>query len=169
MDTNFKTVSEYNYLLNDSAMLGKLNSEEIEDVLFSNNLGRIGCSNEKKTYIVPVNYVYDGKSIIAHSVEGMKIKFMRENPSVCFEVDEVKSNTSWKSVITWGTYREITGERERLDAMKVFVNRMLKLKISTTAHPPEMAEERIHEMHGSVKPVIYRILLSEKTGRYETG
>lgn len=149
-------------------MLGKLNNEEIEELLQNNNMGRIGCSSSKKTYVVPVNYVYDGKSIIAHSVEGMKIKMMRSNPSVCFEVDEVTTNTHWKSVIAWGTYQEITGERERLDAMKIFVNRMLKLKVSTTAHPPEMTEQRMHDQHGSVKPVIYRILLDEKTGRYET-
>jgi hypothetical protein len=149
-------------------MLGKLNNEEIEEVLNNNNLGRIGCSNGKKNYVVPINYVYDGKSILAHSADGMKIKMMRLNPSVCFEVDEITNNTSWKSVIAWGTYQEITGERERLDAMKIFVSRMLKLKISTTAHPPEMAEQRIHEQHGSVKPVIYRILLAEKTGRFET-
>ena len=93
---------------------------------------------------------------------------MRANPSVCFEVDEIITNTHWKSVIAWGTYQEITGERERLDAMKIFVSKMMKLKISTTAHPPEMAEQRIHDQHGSVKPVIYRILLDEKSGRYET-
>lgn len=149
-------------------MLGKLNNEEIEEVLSNNNLGRIGCSNGKKNYVVPINYVYDGKSILAHSADGMKIKMMRLNSSVCFEVDEIKNNTSWKSVIAWGTYQEITGERERLDAMKIFVSRMLKLKISTTAHPPEMAEQRIHEQHSSVKPIIYRILLAEKTGRFET-
>ncbi len=149
-------------------MLGKLNIEEIEDLLQNNNMGHIGCSSGRKTYVVPVNYVYDGKSIIAHSVEGMKIKMMRTNPNVCFEIDEVTSNTNWKSVIAWGTYQEITGERERLDAMKIFVGKMMKLKISSTAHPPEMTEQRMHDQHGSVKPVIYRILLDEKTGRYET-
>ncbi len=148
-------------------MLGKLNNEEIEELLQNSNMGRIGCSSDRKTYVVPVNYVYDGKSIIAHSVEGMKIKMMRINPSVCFEVDEVISNTNWKSVIAWGTYQETTDERERLDAMKIFVSKMMKLKISTTAHPPELTEQRMHDLHGSAKPVIYRILLNEKTGRYE--
>jgi nitroimidazol reductase NimA-like FMN-containing flavoprotein (pyridoxamine 5'-phosphate oxidase superfamily) len=135
-------------------MLGSLSTSDIEDLLYQCNLGRIGCSHNGKTYIVPVNYVYDGRSVIAHSVEGLKIRMMRSNPSVCFEVDEVQNNKNWKSVIAQGTYQEIIGERERYDAMKQFVDRMLKLKVSTTAH-------------GSVKPVIYRIILTEKTGRYE--
>ncbi len=148
-------------------MLGKLTTSEIDELLYTANLGRIGCSFNGKTYVVPVNYVYDGRSVIAHSVEGMKINIMRRNNDVCFEVDEVINNKNWKSVIAWGTYQEITGERERYDAMKLFVDRMLKLKISTTAHPPELQAERLRISNHSIKPVIYRILLSEKTGRFE--
>lgn len=148
-------------------MLGSLSTSEIEDLLYQCNLGRIGCSYHGKIYVVPVNYIYDGRSVIAHSVEGLKIRMMRSNPSVCFEIDEVQNNKSWKSVIAQGTYQEIIGERERYDAMKLFVDKMLKLKVSTTAHPPELQPERLHSLHGSVKPVIYRIILSEKTGRYE--
>lgn len=147
-------------------MLGILSKTEIEDLLYSNNLGRIGCSLNGKTYVVPVNYVYDGRSIIAHSTDGLKIQIMRKNPSVCFEVDHIENNKNWQSVITQGTYLEIMDERERYDAMKLFVDRLLKLKISTTAHPPEMAPERLRSST-SAKPVIYRILLLEKTGRYE--
>lgn len=147
-------------------MLGTLSKTEIEDLLYSNNLGRIGCSLNGKTYVVPVNYVYDGRSIIAHSTDGLKIQIMRKNPSVCFEVDHIENNKNWQSVITQGTYLEIMEERERYDAMKLFVDRLLKLKISTTAHPPEMAPERLRSST-SAKPVIYRILLLEKTGRYE--
>ena len=148
-------------------MLGSLSTSEIEDLLCQCNLGRIGCSYHGKVYVVPVNYIYDGRFVIAHSVEGLKIRIMRNNPSVCFEVDEVHNNKNWKSVIAQGIYHEITGERERYEAMKLFVDRMLKLKVSTTAHPPELQPERLHDTHGSVKPVIYRILLDEKTGRYE--
>ena len=149
-------------------MLGILSKTEIEDLLYSNNLGRIGCSLNGKTYVVPVNYVYDGRSIIGHSTDGLKIQMMRKNPSVCFEVDHIENNKNWQSVITQGTYMEIIDERERYDAMKLFVDRLLKLKISTTAHPPEMAPERLRSST-SAKPVIYRILLLEKTGRYEKG
>jgi len=41
-------------------MIGQLTNEEIEEVLRSNLLGRIGCSNGKKIYVVPVNYVMMG-------------------------------------------------------------------------------------------------------------
>jgi uncharacterized protein len=147
-------------------MLGILPVYEIEELLTRSTLGRIGCSSKGTTYIVPVNFIYDGNSVIVHSVEGTKVKMMRENPSVCFEVEEIISNTNWKSVIAQGTYIEITDEKERYEAMKLFVNKLMKLKISTTAHPPENLPERLRS-NSSAKPVIYKILLHEKTGRFE--
>ena len=149
-------------------MIGNLNDEQILEVLKTNVLGRIGCTDGKKTYVVPVNYVFDDKFIICHSVLGMKIRMMRKNPDVCFEVDEMKSFTNWKSVIAWGTYQELTNERERYYAMKLFVDRMMRMKISETAVPPEISEQRVHPRSpGNIKPVIYRIVITEKTGRYE--
>lgn len=149
-------------------MLGKLNDIEIEEVLRNNLLGRIGCHDDGKTYIVPVNYVYDGHSIIAHSVKGMKIEMMQKNPHICFEIDEVKNFTNWKSVIVWGEYHEITDSMERYRAMKFFVEHTLHTKISETAVPPELPGKKVHPWNSpSVKPVIYRIVILEKTGRYE--
>jgi uncharacterized protein len=149
-------------------MIGRLQEEEMNEVLQSNVLGRIGCTDGKKIYVVPVNYVYDGKYIIGHSVAGMKIEMMRENPDICFEVDEMKNYTNWKSVIAWGQYQELTDERERYEAIKLFVDRMMYMKISETAIPPELSGNRVHPRSpGNIRPVIYRIVISEMTGRFE--
>lgn len=149
-------------------MIGHLTEQQVNEVLQRNILGRIGCCDGEKVYVVPINYVFDGKNIIAHSVEGMKISMMRKNAHVCFEVDELTDHTHWKSVVAWGEYEELTGERERYQAMKLFVDRMLHLKISETATPPEIAEARVHPRSpGNIRPVIYRIIITEKTGRYE--
>ncbi|HET9056741.1 MAG TPA: pyridoxamine 5'-phosphate oxidase family protein [Chitinophagaceae bacterium] len=149
-------------------MIGILSTEEIEEVLKENVLGRIGCNDGIKTYVVPVNYVYNGTSIIAHSAEGLKIKMMRENKEVCFEVDDIKSYTNWRSVIAWGYYQELLDERDRYNAMKLFVERMLHVKVSESAIVPGEVEKKVHSFSKKhVKPVIYRIVLTEKTGRFE--
>lgn len=149
-------------------MIGKLTNEQMQEVLKENVLGRIACTDGTKTYIVPVNYVYDGNSLIFHSLPGMKIDMMRKNPEVCFEVDEMKSFTSWKSVIVQAHYQELIEERDRYAAMKLFVDRMLRLKISETAVPPELSEQRVHPRSpGNIKPVIYRLIIHEMTGRFE--
>jgi nitroimidazol reductase NimA-like FMN-containing flavoprotein (pyridoxamine 5'-phosphate oxidase superfamily) len=149
-------------------MLGQLDKKEIEKVLKENVIGRIGCHDQGRTYVVPVTYVYDGSSILAHSVEGLKIRMMRANPQVCFEVDDVKDFTNWKSVILWGEYEEITDADEKNEVMQQFVDRVMRLKISETALLPETTGTRLHPRSpGVIKPVIYKIMIKEMTGRYE--
>lgn len=143
-------------------MIGKLTYEEADEVLRANVWGRIGCNDGDKTYIVPVSYVYDGKYILAHSLEGMKIEMMRKNPKVCFEVDEMKSINHWKSVIVWGEYQELSTERERYYAMGLFNERMIPLKTSraNVLHPHTTPGE-------NMRPVFYRIVIMHRTGRFE--
>ena len=149
-------------------MIGSLTNEQIEDVLNKNVLGRIGCHDGKRNYVVPINYVYHEKYIIAHSVMGLKIEMMRKNPGVCFQVDEIKGPTNWKSVIIWGEYQELTDQRARYSAMTLFVNRMMHVKISENPISPAIGEGIVSDnSRWHVKPIIYRIVITEKTGRFE--
>jgi len=150
-------------------MIGSLTVEQIEEVLRDNLLGRIGCNDGKRNYVVPINYVYDGRFIIAHSVMGMKIEMMRKNPHVCFEVDVVKSFTNWKSVIAWGEYQELTDHRARFQAMKLFMDRLMHIKIINTPITTEIEEGIVDDLlsPSHVKSIIYRIVITEKTGRFE--
>ena len=149
-------------------MFGNLSKEEIEAVLTNNVFGHIGCHDKGKTYVVPINYVYDGKQIIGHSVAGTKIHMMRSNPRVCFQVEEINDFSNWKSVIVWGEYHEITDSQERQHAMKFFTDHTLHIKISKPAGSTDVMKNEKHpHSFNDMKPVIYRIIITEKTGRYE--
>jgi len=149
-------------------MLGKLTNDEIEGVLTSNLLGRIGCSNGEKIYVIPINYVYDGQFILAHSEEGLKIDIMRSNPNVCFEVEEVQNFSNWRSVIVWGVYQELSDERSRSYVMKVFNDKAVHIKMSLTAQLYGVTGTTGDNFqYLSTKPVIYRIVINEKSGRFE--
>jgi uncharacterized protein len=142
-------------------MIGKLSSQQIEQVLLSQTMGRIGCHCESLTYVVPVSYAYDGERIIAHSAEGMKVQMMRTNPEVCFQVDDVDDLANWRSVISWGTFKELSGDDAAL-AMGFLVERMRPLMVS----------ESLQHHHGAqrgvpFRGVVYEIRLKIKTGRYE--
>lgn len=149
-------------------MIGILSVKEIDQVLSENVIGRIGCTDGEKVLVIPVNYAFDGKHIIGHTLPGTKVSMMRKNPKVCFEVDDIKTLNKWKSVIAWGEYQELNDERDRYYAMKLFVDRMIHLKISETARPPEQGEVRVHpRSNGNIRPIIYRIVITERTGRFE--
>ncbi len=148
-------------------MLGELDEMQMNHFLLSQVIGRIGCTNGREPYIVPVTYVYDGKDIIGQLKEGMKLDIMRNNPNVCFEVDSVQNMANWRSVIIKGTFEELK-EKEAENARNYLFNHMWPLLTSATLHPHEH-EVSISGVDDSnrIKPVIFRIQIKEKTGRFE--
>ncbi len=151
-------------------MLGELTSRQIEHVLLTELVGRIGCHARDRSYVVPVTYAYDGEAVYGHSALGMKIQMMRENPRVCFEVDHLDDMTNWRSVIAWGTFEELQGAKAE-EATRFLSDRLAPFMVSATArnehreaHP---APGPSTEVHG--RPlVVFRIVLTEKSGRYES-
>lgn len=148
-------------------MVGNLSQDEIKHVLASNILGRIGCTDGNSVYVVPLNYLFDGQNIICHSQVGKKVRMMQHNPNVCFEVDEMKSFTNWRSVIINGVYEELTDNEEKWNAMKGFVDSLMRLKISETAHPPEELGRREHPRDGHIKTIVFKVVIQQMSGRYE--
>jgi nitroimidazol reductase NimA-like FMN-containing flavoprotein (pyridoxamine 5'-phosphate oxidase superfamily) len=152
-------------------MIGDLNETQMVRILQTEAVGRIGCYAEDRTYVVPVAYAYAGGYIYCHSGLGMKIEMMRANPQVCFEVDHIEDLANWQSVIAWGTYEELDEEAAE-DAMRILVERLTPLisgKSSGLPHPwngSNVSTE--HVLHrASRHGVVYRIRITEKTGRYE--
>ncbi len=146
-------------------MFGQLNEEQVEQLLQRQYVGRIGCTANSIVYVVPVGYAYDGTSVYAHSLEGMKMAMMRENPEVCFEVDDTSDISNWQSVIGWGRFEELEGE-ERVEAIKLLAKRNIPVAASTTAKlVPEYPfyPGDFNEIEG----IVYRIKLAKKGGRFE--
>ncbi|MBK9714467.1 MAG: pyridoxamine 5'-phosphate oxidase family protein [Kouleothrix sp.] len=141
---------------------GALPDDEIDQVLRAEVVGRIGCHASGKTYVVPVLYAYDGAHIYGHSSEGMKLRMMRANPAVCFEVDHMAGPTDWHSVIAWGQFEELHGDAAD-QAERLLIDRMRPLLADRTTAPtpaPGAGPE-------ARRAVVYRITLSERSGRRE--
>ena len=152
-------------LLNNKAMLGSLNKSQISEVLRHELVGRLACYANKKLYIVPVTYAYDGKYIYVRSKEGTKVKMMRKNPEVCFEVDSIDNLAHWRSVVVWGKYQELKTRQEQETGRKVLRERLLPFINSETTERHEMRAPHIVEKQQ--KAIVYRITVREATGRFE--
>jgi len=150
-------------------MIDDLKPAEIEALLHSELVARIGCHADGNTYVVPITYAYDGEGIIGHSIDGMKVRMMRQNPKVCIEIDHMENPSIWQSVIAWGTYEELTGDdAER--AMGVLMERFAPLMTSETSQPTDSEhgmDQAMLSRGERPQAVIYRIRLTEKTGRFE--
>jgi uncharacterized protein len=144
-------------------MLGELNRDEIEQLLLRTNIGRIGCSADRRVYVVPITYAYDGEAVYAYSADGLKIRTMRANPQVCFEVEHIEDPAHWQTVVGWGQYEELSGADEER-AAKLLLSRLGPLPMSATA----LTRPRIHGVaQESARTTLFRIRLTEKTGRFE--
>lgn len=150
-------------------MLGKLSNEGIELLLKKQVIGRLGCHADGETYVVPVNYVYNGNAIYSHSSFGKKIEMMRKNPKVCFEVDDIQTIFRWQSIIAWGHYEEITGEAEKHRAMQLLIHTFMPLTTDPAGHPSHGISDNESEIDTKIDLIVYRINLDTKTGRFEGG
>lgn len=147
-------------------MIGELNYNQIKNVLSSQAVGRLGCSDGKQPYIIPVTYAYDGKHIYGQVIEGTKLKLLRKNPKVCFEVDLITNMANWQSVLVYGVFEEVKNA-EAKKAREFLFDRVFPLMTSSTVHPFGHEEKGKVNDSTRIKPVMYRIKISKITGRFE--
>jgi nitroimidazol reductase NimA-like FMN-containing flavoprotein (pyridoxamine 5'-phosphate oxidase superfamily) len=148
-------------------MLGELSRQDIQEVLNRHAIGRLGCHSRGFTYVVPISYVYDGASAIYfHSLDGLKIQMMRENPHVCFEVDNAVNPADWQSVIAWGTFEELTGKAATA-GLELLLRRLLPYVTGETTTPSDgiPGSAKVKKLKREV--LVCRVNLVEMTGRFE--
>ncbi len=147
-------------------MLGELRHTQIDALLTSQIIGRLGCHADDHTYVVPVTYAYDGKYIYGHTQEGKKIEMMRSNPEVCMEVDDIEGRANWRSAIVWGKYEELEGTMAE-HALLFLEDRLMPLQSSETALPM-YGLDQVHSIKNpQTIPVVYRIKVERKSGKFE--
>jgi nitroimidazol reductase NimA-like FMN-containing flavoprotein (pyridoxamine 5'-phosphate oxidase superfamily) len=134
-------------------MIGLMTADEVEATLRRHRIGRIGCSVNDRPYVVPITYAYDGAYVYAYSGLGRKIEVMREQPLVCFEVDEIDGDVSWRSVIAEGVYEELIDDGARRGALAL-------LAADTAQVVPRTPS-------GAGRLVVFRLRLTERSGRFE--
>ena len=163
-------------------MWGDLDKSQIDDLLKSELIGRVGCFDGNKVYVVPITYAYDNGYIYGHTKDGLKIQMMRNNPNVCFEIDWMKDMSNWKSVIVYGIFEELKGDEANkgLEILMKSIMSNLDRKSSPTETygPDNLGIKNFAFQHSFLSPflhsnnkeifdiVVYRIKVIEATGKY---
>ena len=140
-------------------MIDELSRAKIDDLLRDQVVGRIGCHTGGLTYVVPVIYAYDGDGLYVASMEGQKTRMMRENPSVCFEVDEYDGAGSWRSAIVHGLYEDL----DDTDAQTA-----VALLAARFGRAGGEGQARRHLGSDGTRTVCFRIRIRAVTGRAVT-
>ena len=135
------------------------------DLLARARLGRLACAQGPQPYVVPFYFVFDNNHLYSFSTVGQKIEWMRANPLVCVEVDEVVSPEQWVSVIVFGRYEELPDTPECQSA-RAFAHTLLKRK--AVWWEPAYVKTTLGGTSRPMVPVFYRIDSLQITGRRAT-
>jgi len=74
-------------------IINEMTEKECGTVLARSSIGRLGCALDNQPYVVPIYFAYEPGYIYVLSTLGQKIEWMRTNPKVCIQVDEIMSHS----------------------------------------------------------------------------
>lgn len=73
--------------------------------------GRLACAHDNQPYVVPIYFACDGPYLYGFlygfTTLGLKVEWMRSNPLVCVELDDVENCEQWTSIVIFGRYEEL--------------------------------------------------------------
>jgi len=143
-------------------IIHELMASECGEILRRMSFGRLACARFNQPYIVPIFFYFDADAnrLYSFSTVGRKIEWMRENPKVCVEVEEIADQFHWTTIVITGRYLEVSNAAEaqaaRQRAQELF-QRRTQWWLPGGANLASGAE---HE-----EPVIYSILIDAMSGR----
>ena len=138
----------------------EMSEKECRALLERSTVARLGCSLEDQPYVLPVYFACESGHIYVLSTLGQKIKWMRTNPKVCMEIDEIASQSQWESVVVTGRYQELPEplyEEERSRARQL-LGRRREWWLNA------LAERRTSEEDLAISPLFFRIDIQSMSG-----
>jgi nitroimidazol reductase NimA-like FMN-containing flavoprotein (pyridoxamine 5'-phosphate oxidase superfamily) len=149
-----------------AVLIEELDRQSCLDLLSHMHLGRLACCKGMQSYVMPFYFACDANYVYSFSTIGKKIEWMRANPLVCVQADEVVGPQKWTSVIVFGSYEELPNtpewSKERATAFGLLQRRAMWWE-------PAYAKKAIEGGVRSPEPLFYRIRIDEITGRRATG
>lgn len=146
-------------------MIAALTAEESLEVLANTQLGRLACSRDTQPYVVPFYFAYKDKSLYSFSMPGQKIDWMRLNPLVCVEADQIRREL-WTTVVVFGRYEELRDTEEMFSERAVAVELLQKRPqwwSPATESPTARAPSPVAV--AAKAPVFFRIDIVQISGR----
>jgi uncharacterized protein len=143
-------------------LIQELAKKECVELLTRLRFARLGCAYGNQPYVVPIYFAYDDGHLYTCATGGQKIEWMRANPLVCVQADEIVDRYHWTSVIVQGRYEELVdrgeGNLERTRAHDLLREKAMWWEPACVATPHLVAAEK-------VIPIYYRVHVDQMSGR----
>jgi nitroimidazol reductase NimA-like FMN-containing flavoprotein (pyridoxamine 5'-phosphate oxidase superfamily) len=143
----------------------EMGDTECRLVLQSASVGRLACARDNQPYVIPTHFAFHGDYIYGFSTFGQKVDWMRSNPLVCFEVDQITSDSQWVSIVVFGRYEELP-DASQYQWMRAEAHKFLG-KRAMWWEPAYISQKHRDQAH-SLIPIFYRIRIEKMTGHRAT-
>jgi len=141
-------------------VVNEMTEKECRELLSRSSIGRLACSQDDQPYLVPIYFAYELDYFYVLSTLGQKIEWMRANPKVCIEIDEIASESEWMIVIVNGHFQELVEPQytdERGHARKLLEKRYLWWQNA-------LGERQLKSGKDLITPTFFRIRVGSMTG-----
>lgn len=140
-------------------IIQQMTDAECLAVLARTNVARLACAQNNQPYIIPIRVELDRRFLYGYATLGKKIEWMRQNPRVCLEFDDLTSHRQWTSVVVDGLYEELPPMPEYEGLRKIAEGVFQR-------HPmwwePASVPLTAHEQR---TPIVFRIRIGRVSGR----
>ena len=140
-------------------VIKELTQQECRAMLARTNVARVACARNNQPYIVPIRVYLDGDFLYGYTTLGQKVEWMRQNPLVCLEMEELITYEHWASVVVFGRYEELPDTFD-YQGLRNVAERLFQ------SHPMwwEPASVPLAGHHQRTR-IVFRIQLCHVTGR----
>jgi len=140
--------------------MNEMTAEECSAFLERASLGRLGCSFENQPYVVPIYFACNSGYMYVFSTFGQKVKWMRANPKVCVQTDEIQNQGDWISVVVYGEYEELP--EPQYTAERKHASSLLAKRYHWWLNALGQRQMRVGE--NSIEPLFFRIRIQSMSG-----
>ena len=150
-------------------LIQEMTEAECLTTLARTRLGRLACAHENQPYVVPIYFVYEKYFLYGFTTPGQKVEWMRSNPLVCVELDEIVNDTQWMSIVIFGSYKELLDSQEGekgCDLERLHAHELLQQHAEWWE--PGLASHTHRHPVQPLVPVFYRIRIDRISGRRVT-
>src|SRR5471030_2895825 len=140
-------------------VIQEMTERECRVMLAGMKVARLACARNNQPYIVPIHVDLDGECLYGFATLGQKIEWMRQNPLVCLEFDELITLGQWASVVVFGHYEELPHTPEHEGSRRI-AERLFQ-------RHPGWWEPASVPLAGREQrtPIVFRIRIGRVTGR----
>ena len=136
----------------------EMTDKEMKELVARVGYGHLGCAQDNRPYVVPIQYIYEDSFVYIYTNDGKKADILRSNPNVCLQVEAIVDNGNWQSVVAEGTAKQVTSGSEAEAILRLMNSRI-------TTPTPAMGITWINNWISAKKEMIFKITIETLSGR----